>query len=173
MLDDVVDGDRPDWTAGKQRVSRLDQRGPDAARFFRPISARRIGSISAKEGDFSHVQQKANMTIVSRVVSTGTVIGIPGSCPGGVRNDAQRPLCRRKIRAEADAVLREIGLAHLLSAHDPPDGDAELAGLVGEVVLDTVAGKTMVPIGRVSSMASFRLKGAAFACCVQSGRNAI
>ncbi len=36
-----------------------------------------------------------------------------------------------------------------------------------------VSGKWMTPIGSVSSMASLRLEGAALACLVQSGLNAI
>jgi len=54
-----------------------------------------------------------------------------------------------------------------------PNGDAEPFRLVGEVVLDSRAGKCMTPIGSSSSMASLRLKGAALACFVQSGLKAI
>ena len=46
-------------------------------------------------------------------------------------------------------------------------------GLVGEVVLNAGAREMRTPIGRVSSIASLRLNGAALACFVQSGLNTI
>ena len=51
--------------------------------------------------------------------------------------------------------------------------NAKALGLVGEVAGDAGAGKTMTPVGTMSSMRSLRLEGAALPSGVQSGLNAI
>jgi len=72
---------------------------------------------------------------------------------------------------EAGVNLRT--LANLAWAAEFPDRHAELLSLVCQVFPDAGAGKTMAPMGRVSSMASLRLNGATFARRLQSGLNAI